>query len=178
MLFQYLLTASESKHSHVFKNLLFSVNLKCSKLFLQWVPQGSEYSFCFAFSISEIHEHTHSMMQHLMNLSIFNSSHCLCCWSHLLCFNSHVQMQLMHQEILICQAQCSVSRWNITDRNCGLHIKLTFSSAEEKDYWFYIVRLLDLIESSGSVNTHSAERGDAINLVTFFSTYAMRVCIV
>ncbi len=148
MLFQYLLTASEPEHSHVFRDLLFSVNLRCSKLFLQWVSQGSEYSFCFTFSISEIHEHTHSMVQHLMNLSIFDSSHCLCCWSHLLRFDSCIQMQLMHQEIPVCQAQCSVSRRNTTGRNWGLHIKLTFSSVEEKDHWFYIVRLLDLIESS------------------------------
>ncbi len=148
MLFQYLLTASEPEHSHIFKDLLFSVNLRCSKLFLQWVSQGSEYSFHFTFSISEIHEHTHSMMQHLMNLSIFNSSHCLCCWFHLLCFDSCVQMQLMHQEILICQVWCSVSRWNTTGRNQDLHIELTFFSVEEEDHWFYIVRLSDLIESS------------------------------
>ncbi len=148
MLFQYLLTASESKHSHVFRGLLFSVNLRCSKLFLQWVPQGFKYSFHFAFSISEIHEHTHNMMQHLMNLLIFSSSLCLCCWSHLLCFDSCVQMQLMHQEIPICWVQCSVSRQNTTDRNWDLHIKLTFFSAEEEDHWFYIVRLSDLIESS------------------------------
>ncbi len=148
MLFQYLLTTSEPEHSHVFKSLFFSVNLRCSKLFLQWVSQGSEYFFHFAFSISEIHEHTHSMMQHLVNLSIFDSSHCLCCWFHLLCFSSCVQTQLMHQEIPICWVQCSVSRRNTTDKNQGLHIKLTFSSAEEKDHWFYIVRLSNLIESS------------------------------
>ena len=148
MPFQYLLTTSESEHSHIFKGLLFSVNLRCSKLFLQWVPQGSEYSFHFAFSISEIHEHTHSIMQHLMNLSIFNSSHCLCCWSHLLHFSSCIQMQLMHQEISICWVQCSVSRQNTTDKNWDLHIKLTFFSVEEKDHWFYIVRLSNLIESS------------------------------
>ena len=148
MLFQYLLAASEPEHSHVFRDLLFSVNLRCSKLFLQWVPQGSEYSFHFAFSISEIHKHTHSMVQHLMNLSIFDSSYCLCCWSHLLCFSSCVQMQLMHQEILICQVQCSVLRQNTTDKNWDLHVKLTFSFVKEKDHWFYIVRLSDLIESS------------------------------
>ncbi len=148
MLFQYLLTTSESEHSHIFRGLSFSVNSRCSKLFLQWVSQGSEYSFCSAFSISEIHEHTHSMVQHLINLLIFNSSHCLCCWSHLLCFSSCIQMQLMHQEILICWVQCSVSRRNTTDGNWDLHVKLTFFSVREEDHWFYIVRLSDLIESS------------------------------
>ena len=147
MLFQYLLTAAESEYNHIFKDLFFSVNLRCSKLSLQLISQDSAKCFHPAFNTSEIYEYTHNMMQHSMNSLICSSEHCLYSQFHLLHFGSCIQRQSMHQEIQTYWVWHLVWQQNITSENWDSHIKSDPFLSEEKDHWSCIVRLLSLIES-------------------------------